>query len=87
MAWWSAGLGRVARVPQKAEESITQVRTTSYLLEPPLLQELGLKSAIPWYLDGFSTRSGIKTTVEVSPALGRRRPKPSWLSFACGKKA
>ena len=47
------------------EDSIREVRTVSYLLYPPMLEEMGLKSAIPWYLDGFSTRSGIKTTFEV----------------------
>jgi signal transduction histidine kinase len=36
-----------------------------------MLDEIGLKSAIPWYLDGFSERSGIKTTFEVQSGLGR----------------
>ena len=34
-------------------------------------EELGLKSAIPWYLEGFTKRSGIKTTFEVSPEFDR----------------
>ena len=45
-----------------AEECVKEVRTLSYLLYPPMLEEMGLKSAIPWYLEGFSKRSGIKTT-------------------------
>jgi PAS domain S-box-containing protein len=53
------------------EEAIKEVRTISYLLYPPMLEELGLKSAIPWYLEGFTKRSGIKTTFEVSPAFDR----------------
>jgi signal transduction histidine kinase len=36
-----------------------------------MLEELGLKSAIPWYLEGFTKRSGIKTTFEVSPTFDR----------------
>jgi PAS domain S-box-containing protein len=44
------------------EECVKEVRTISYLLYPPMLEEMGLKSAIPWYLDGFSKRSGIATT-------------------------
>lgn len=44
------------------DESIKEVRTVSYLLYPPMLEEMGLKSAIPWYLSGFSSRSGIKIT-------------------------
>jgi len=53
------------------DEAIKEVRTISYLLYPPMLEELGLKSAIPWYLDGFSKRSGIKTTFEVCPDFDR----------------
>ena len=56
---------------QLIEEAIKEVRTISYLLYPPMLEELGLKSAIPWYLDGFTKRSGIKTTFEVSPDFDR----------------
>jgi PAS domain S-box-containing protein len=44
------------------DECAKEVRTISYLLYPPMLEEMGLKSAIPWYLDGFSKRSGIATT-------------------------
>jgi PAS domain S-box-containing protein len=53
------------------EESVKEVRAVSYLLYPPLLDEVGLKSAIPWYLEGFTKRSGIKTTFQISPDLRR----------------
>ena len=53
------------------EDSIKEVRTVSYLLYPPMLEELGLKSAIPWYLDGFSARSGIKAAFTADPHLAR----------------
>ena len=53
------------------EASIVELRTISYLLYPPMLEEMGLKSAIPWYLDGFATRSGIATTCEIDPKLQR----------------
>ncbi len=53
------------------QESVTQVRTISYLLYPPMLDELGLKSAISWYLEGFTNRSGIKASLEVPSGLGR----------------
>lgn len=45
------------------EEALKEVRTISYFLYPPMLEEMGLTSAIPWYLDGFTKRSGIKTVV------------------------
>jgi len=54
-----------------AEDSLKEVRTISYLLYPPMLEEMGLKSAIPWYLDGFSKRSGIATNFEVETGFGR----------------
>ncbi|HXX71357.1 MAG TPA: PAS domain S-box protein [Candidatus Acidoferrum sp.] len=53
------------------EECVKEVRTISYLLYPPMLEELGLKSAIPWYLDGFSKRSGIGTTFEIAEDFER----------------
>lgn len=61
----------LAECSQLIEETISEVRTISYLLYPPMLEELGLKSAVPWYLEGFTKRSGIKTTFEVSPEFDR----------------
>src|SRR5262249_24060443 len=52
----------VATCIRLTDDSIKEVRTVSYLLYPPMLEEMGLKSAIPWYLGGFSSRSGIKTS-------------------------
>jgi signal transduction histidine kinase len=48
--------------------AIQQVRSLSHLLHPPLLDEVGLLSAIQWYLDGLTKRSGIATSLEVQPA-------------------
>jgi PAS domain S-box-containing protein len=62
---------QLAECSQLIEEAIKEVRTISYVLYPPMLEELGLKSAIPWYLEGFTKRSGIKTTFEVSPDFDR----------------
>jgi PAS domain S-box-containing protein len=53
------------------EDSIKEVRTISHLLYPPMLEETGLTAAIPWFLDGFSSRSGIKTTFWVDPNFSR----------------
>jgi signal transduction histidine kinase len=46
---------------------IQQVRSMSYLLHPPMLDEIGLKSALEWYLDGLSKRSGIELEIEIQP--------------------
>jgi len=62
------------------DDCIKEVRTVSYLLYPPLLEEMGLKSAIPWYLEGFSARSGIETTLEVDADFDRL-PRDSELAL------
>ena len=49
------------------DRTIQQVRSISHLLHPPLLDEVGLLSALRWYLDGLTNRSGIKTHLEVQP--------------------
>jgi signal transduction histidine kinase len=65
---------KLAECTDLAEESIKEVRTVSYLLHPPMLEELGLQSAITWYLEGFSKRSGIQTKMDSSPDFGRLPP-------------
>ncbi|HXZ80756.1 MAG TPA: PAS domain S-box protein [Terriglobales bacterium] len=52
-------------------EAIREMRTLSYLMYPPMLEEMGLNSAIGWYLEGFTERSQIQTTLE-APADFRR---------------
>ena len=56
-----------------AREVSDSVRTVSYLLHPPLLDEAGLKSALAWYAEGFEQRSGIKVHFEM-PADFERQP-------------
>jgi signal transduction histidine kinase len=48
-----------------------ELRTMSYLLHPPLLDEMGLRSALCWYVEGFSQRSRITVNLDLDPALGR----------------
>jgi PAS domain S-box-containing protein len=48
-----------------------EIRTLSYLLHPPLLDESGLGSAVRWYAEGFQKRSGIRLNVNISSDLGR----------------
>ena len=48
-----------------------EIRTISHLLHPPLLDEVGLSSALQWYVDGFAKRSGISTTLELGSDFGR----------------
>jgi signal transduction histidine kinase len=49
----------------------TDIRTISYLLHPPLLDEAGLSSALSWYTKGFSERSKIEVSLELPDDFGR----------------
>ena len=62
---------RLAQSLEITQKCIAETRTISYLLHPPLLEELGLASAAKWYVEGFASRSGINVLVEISPDLGR----------------
>jgi len=57
-----------------------EVRTLSHLLHPPLLEEMGLASAIPWYLDGYTQRSGVQVELDMPPHFDRL-PKPLELAL------
>jgi signal transduction histidine kinase len=63
---------------QKLEEAIRlvdqaskELRTLSYLLHPPMLDEAGLLLALEWYAGGFSDRSKIKVQLDLPCELGR----------------
>ncbi len=53
------------------EQCAQEIRTLSYLLHPPLLDELGLGAALGDYVEGFSKRSGVRVTLDMPPALER----------------
>ncbi len=53
------------------QEMSQEIRTLSYLLHPPVLDELGLTSAIQEYAAGFSERSGIQLEVDLQAGFGR----------------
>jgi PAS domain S-box-containing protein len=54
-----------------AERSMVQIRTLSYLLHPPLLDETGLLSALRWYAAGFAERSGITVDLDLPGSFER----------------
>jgi PAS domain S-box-containing protein len=53
------------------QQTLKEIRIVSYLLHPPLLDESGLQSALEWFLDGFSKRSGIVTHLGIDRDFGR----------------
>ncbi len=63
-----------AEINALIDRAIQQVRTMSHLLHPPLLDEVGLYSALQWYLEGLSKRSGIETSMDMQPVDFPRLP-------------
>jgi PAS domain S-box-containing protein len=53
------------------EQISAEIRTLSYLFHPPLLDELGLESALKWYVKGFAERSKIAANLQLPVDLGR----------------
>ena len=64
----SAEIAETAALARKVEG---EIRTLSYVLHPPMLDELGLKSALGWYIEGFSRRSKIGVEMDIPQALPR----------------
>lgn len=58
-----------------ADEALQEIRTTSYLLHPPMLDEAGFTSAARWYVEGFARRSGMKVRIDFAPEV-ERLPSP-----------
>jgi PAS domain S-box-containing protein len=64
-----------SRIAEESEELIQQlnreIRTTSYLLHPPLLDEAGLASALRMYVRGLVERGTLDVSVDVAEDFGR----------------
>jgi PAS domain S-box-containing protein len=52
-------------------QASAEIRTVSYLLHPPMLEELGLRFALKSYVDGFAERSKISVELQIDSDLGR----------------
>jgi PAS domain S-box-containing protein len=66
-----AGARAVTENALLVEQISAEIRTISHLLHPPLLDEIGLGSALHWYVEGFAERSKIKIQLEIPKDLGR----------------
>jgi PAS domain S-box-containing protein len=56
------------------EQALKDIRTLSYILHPPLLDQAGLITALKWYVKGFQERSGVKVEFTESGSDGQRMP-------------
>jgi PAS domain S-box-containing protein len=73
---------------QLVDRAIQQVRTISHLLHPPLLDEVGLVSALRWFLEGVSQRSGIEIELQVqAKSLGRLKSEVETAIFRIVQEA
>ena len=66
-----AALANVSDVVQLADQAIEEIRTMSYLLHPPLLDEVGFACAAEWYIEGFAKRSGINVRADIGNSRER----------------
>ena len=62
---------RAEKIQETVRQLHRELRTTSYLLHPPLLDESGLSSALSWYVQGVIERSGLEIKLDISSELGR----------------
>ena len=65
-------LGRIAENEQASgmvDTAISTVRSLSYILHPPLLDETGLRAALHWYVDGLAKRSSIEISLAIKPQI------------------
>jgi signal transduction histidine kinase len=62
---------RISAACGLAERCTSEIRAISYLLYPPLLDELGISAAISVYLEDFVKQSGVRVDLDVPEDLGR----------------
>jgi signal transduction histidine kinase len=62
---------KIEEIQKTVQQLHREIRTTSYLLHPPLLDENGLYSAISWYLQGLRERSGLEVQLDIPKEFGR----------------
>jgi PAS domain S-box-containing protein len=62
---------RIADAENLVQHLSREIRTTSYLLHPPLLDEAGLSSALDWYVQGLKKRSGLDLDLKIPEKFHR----------------
>jgi anti-sigma regulatory factor (Ser/Thr protein kinase) len=60
-----------SEVAALADQAIEEIRTMSYLLHPPLLDEVGFACAAEWYVEGFAKRTGVTVKLDIATAQER----------------
>jgi signal transduction histidine kinase len=76
---WAA---EVAAIPDLVQQLHREIRTASYLLHPPMLDENGLAPALRRYVQGLSERSGLEIKPDIAQDFDGHPETLSWSSFA-----
>jgi signal transduction histidine kinase len=66
-----ASLAIISDVAHLADKALEEIRTLSYLLHPPLLDEVGFTCAAEWFIEGFAKRSGINIKADIANSRER----------------
>ena len=61
----------VSEAVELTDQAIDEIRTMSYLLHPPLLDEVGFACAAEWFIEGFAKRSGVKVQLDIETGQER----------------
>jgi signal transduction histidine kinase len=69
------------------QQSIREVRTVSYLLHPPLLEEAGLGLALRNFIEGYVERSGVAVDIEIGDDVERLAPDMELVLFRVVQEA
>lgn len=67
----SSATAAALEIAQLTDQAIEEIRTMSYLLHPPLLDEVGFACAAEWYIEGFAKRSGINVKADIANSRER----------------
>lgn len=73
--------GSIRSAEELVQHLTQEIRTTSYLLHPPMLDEVGISSALSWYVQGLAERSGLKVVLKISDDFGRLPSEMELLIF------
>lgn len=77
----------LAHAHELTNKCVQELRTLSYVLHPPMLDELGLASALKIYAEGFSQRSGVALAIDVAPLWQRLSPETEIALFRVAQES
>jgi PAS domain S-box-containing protein len=82
-----SGREQLERCVRLARQCSAEIRTASYLLHPPLLDELGLSSALRWLAEGLRARSGLEVRVDLPERVAGMAPVQELALFRVAQEA